>query len=118
MKLLPHHEDGDNYGRREYRSADGAWRVVRPRFGRTERPRWEVHERRREARAGWHRHAAFERRRDALAFLDTTAAAPAGRERNDSARQAAPAPESSPEPPQGRSRRPASWRRPRNGSSV
>ena len=79
MKLLPHHQD-DKHGRREYRSPDGTWRVVRsrrPGGNRNERPRWEVHERH-EDRADWHSHAAFERRRDALVFLDTTAATPGG----------------------------------------
>ena len=77
MKLIPHHQD-DKAGRREYRSPDETWRVVRPcRRGGNERPRWEVHERH-EDHAGWHCHAAFERRRDALVFLDTTAAPPGG----------------------------------------
>ena len=79
MKLIPHHQD-DKHVRREYRSPDGTWRVVRtrrPGGNRNERPRWEVHERH-EDRAGWHRHAAFERRRDALVFLDTTAVTPGG----------------------------------------
>ena len=77
MKLIPHHQD-DKAGRREYRSPDGTWRVVRPcRRGGNERPRWEVHERH-EDHAGWHCRAAFERRRDALVFLDTTAATPGG----------------------------------------
>ena len=44
MKLIPHHQD-DKYGRRE----------------------------RHEDHADWYCHAAFERRRDALVFLDTTA---------------------------------------------
>ena len=48
MKLIPHHQD-DKAG----------------------------HERH-EDHAGWHCHAAFERRRDALVFLDTTAATPGG----------------------------------------
>ena len=76
MKLIPHHQDGER--RREYRSPDGAWRVVRPRRRRNgERPRWEVHERGSRA-GGWRCHASFERRRDALVFLDTTAAAAEG----------------------------------------
>ena len=56
MRLIPHHQDDRH--RREYRSPDGTWRVVRtrrPGGNRNERPRWEVHE---------HCHAAFERRRD------------------------------------------------------
>ena len=54
MKLIPHHED-DKHGRREYRSPNGTWRVVRtrrPGGNRNERPRWEVHERH-EAHAPW-----------------------------------------------------------------
>ena len=50
-------------------------RTRRPGGNRNERPRWEVHERH-EDLVEWHCHAAFERRRDALVFLDTTAAAP------------------------------------------
>ena len=79
MKLNPHHQHDKN-GRREYRSPDETWRVVRtrrPGGNRNERPRWEVHERH-EDHADWHCHAAFERRRDALVFLDTTAATPGG----------------------------------------
>ena len=79
MKLIPHHPD-DRHGRREYRSPDGAWRVVRtrrPGGNRNEQPRWEVHERP-EDHAPWHCHAAFERRRDAVVFLDTTAVPPGG----------------------------------------
>ena len=78
MKLIPHHQD-DKYGPREYRSPDGTWRVVRTRpsgGSRNPRPRWEVHERCEDRAGGWHHHAAFERRRDALVFLDTTAATP------------------------------------------
>ena len=77
MKLIPHHQDGE-HSRREYRSPDGAWRVVRPQRRRNERPRWEVHERHAGHAGGWRCHAAFERRRDALVFLDTTAAAAEG----------------------------------------
>ena len=91
MKLIPHHQD-DKHGTREYRSPDGAGRVVqtrRPGGSRNARPRWEVHERCEGRGAGWRHHAAFERRRDALVFLDTTAASVGGRERHDSARQAA-----------------------------
>ena len=78
MRLIPHHQDA-SHGRPEYRSPDGTWRVVRtPQPGRNgnERARWEVHERP-EAHAPWHCHAAFERRRDALVFLDTTVGASA-----------------------------------------
>ena len=78
MKLIPHHQD-DKYGPREYRSPDGTWRVVRTRpsgGSRNTRPRWEVHERCEDRAGGWHHHAAFQRRRDALVFLDTTAATP------------------------------------------
>ena len=73
-------DQDDRLGRREYRSPDGTWRVVRtrrPGGNRNERPRWEVHERP-EAHAPWHCHAAFERRRDALVFLDTTTVTPGG----------------------------------------
>ena len=79
MKLIPHHQ-GDKHGHREYRSPDGTWKVVRTRRSggnRNERPRWEVHERH-ERHADWHCHAAFEPRRDALVFLDTTAVTPGG----------------------------------------
>ena len=82
MKLIPHHQHDKN-GRREYRSPDETWRVVRtrrPGGNRNERPRWEVHERH-EDHADWHCHAAFERRRDALVFLDTPAATPGGESR-------------------------------------
>ena len=75
--LIPHHQAD---GRREYRSPDGAWRVVRtrqPGRKRNEWARWEVHERP-EAHGPWHCHAAFERQRDALVFLDTTAVPPGG----------------------------------------
>ena len=80
MKLIPPHQDAKQV-RREYRSPDGTWRVVRPRRpggSRNDRPRWEVHERHEGRAGGWHRDAAFERRRDALVFLDPTAAAPGG----------------------------------------
>ena len=50
-------------------------RTRRPGGNRNERPRWEVHERH-EDLADLHCHAAFERRRDALVFLDTTAVTP------------------------------------------
>lgn len=72
MKLILHHQDDDEHGRREYRSPDGTWRVVRPQRRRNERSRWEVHERQ-GVRSEWRCHAAFERRRDALVFLDTAA---------------------------------------------
>ena len=91
MKLIPHHQD-DKHGTREYRSPDGAWRVVqtrRPGGSRNARPRWEVHERCEGRGAGWRHHAAFERRRDALVFLDTTAAASGGESVTTGARQAA-----------------------------
>ena len=61
MKLIPHHQD-DKHGTREYRSPDGAWRVVRtrrPGGSRNARPRWEVHERCEGRGAGWRHHAAF-----------------------------------------------------------
>ena len=41
MRLIPHHQDDRR--RREYRSPDGTWRVVRtrrPGGNRNERPRW------------------------------------------------------------------------------
>ena len=101
MRLIPHHQDDRH--RREYRSPDGTWRVVRtrrPGGNRNERPRWEVHERP-EAHAPWHCHAAFERRRDALVFLDTTVVTPGG---ESTAASAAPpkrseTPERQDEPP-------------------
>ena len=108
MKLIPHHLDDNEHGQREYRSPDGAWRVVRPRRRRNERSRWEVHERH-EVRADWRRHAAFERRRDALVFLDTSAVTPgenlvaaaaAPKERETSERSAEPDP-SAPRRPKG-----------------
>ena len=91
MKLIPHHQD-DKYGPREYRSPDGTWRVVRTRpsgGSRNPRPRWEVHERCEDRAGGWHHHAAFERRRDALVFLDTNGRDAGKRERHDSAPPAA-----------------------------
>ena len=99
MKLIPHHQD-DKHGRREYRSPDGAWRVVRtrrPGGNRNERPRWEVHQRH-EDHADWHCHADFERRRDALVFLDTTAVTPGG-ESTAAAAKAAPKQRETPERP-------------------
>ena len=118
MKLIPHHQHDKN-GRREYRSPDETWRVVRtrrPGGNRNERPRWEVHERH-EDHADWHcHHAAFERRRDALVFLDTTAATPGGestavttmapKQRETPERSAEPPPPSPRRPP----RRPISRR--------
>ena len=106
MRLIPHHQD-DKYGPREYRSPDGTWRVVRtPRPGgsRNDRPRWEVHERHDGRAGGWCHHAAFERRRDALVFLDTTPAASGSESVTTALRQAArdprtlaiPAPPSAP----------------------
>ena len=97
MRLIPHHQD-DKYGPREYRS-DGTWRVVRtPRPGgsRNDRPRWEVHERNEGRAGGWCHHAAFERRRDALVFLDTTATEPG----NESVTTAPPRRRETPEPSQ------------------
>ena len=63
-------------------------------------PLGEVHERP-EAHAPWHCHAAFERRRDALVFLDTTVVTPGG---ESTAASAAPpkrseTPERQDEPP-------------------
>ena len=116
MKLIPHHQD-DKYGPREYRSPDGTWRVVRtrpPGRSRNARPRWEVHERCEARAGGWRHHAAFERRRDALLFLDTTAATPA----KESVTTAPPRRRESPGitgRPDGRGTVPP---RPRNGSSV
>ncbi len=98
MRLIPHHQD-DKYGPREYRSPDGTWRVVRtPRPGgsRNDRPRWEVHERHEGRAGGWCHHAAFERRRDALVFLDTTAPEPG----NESVTTASPRRRETPEPSQ------------------
>ena len=104
MKLIPHHQDDNEHGRREYRSPDGAWRVVRPRRRRHERSRWEVHERH-EGRAGWRRQAAFERRRDALVFLDTSAVT-GGEDLAAAAAKERETPERSAEPDQSAPRRP------------
>ena len=107
MKLIPHHQD-DKHGTREYRSPDGAWRVVqtrRPGGSRNARPRWEVHERYEGRGAGWRHHAAFERRRDALVFLDTTAAAPGGESVTTAPARRRETPEPSQEPPQSSPRR-------------
>ena len=101
MKLIPHHQD-------EYRSPDGAWRVVRtrrPGGSRNARPRWEVHERCEGSGAGWRHHAAFERRRDALVFLDTTAAASGGESVTTAPARRRETPEPSQEPPQSSPRR-------------
>ena len=107
MKLIPHHQD-DKHGTREYRSPDGAWRVVqtrRPGGSRNARPRWEVHERCEGRGAGWRHHAAFERRRDALVFLDTTAAASGGESVTTAPARRRETPEPSQEPPQSSPRR-------------
>ena len=107
MRLIPHHQD-DKYGPREYRSPDGTWRVVRtPRPGgsRNDRPRWEVHERHEGRAGGWCHHAAFERRRDALVFLDTTAAASGGESVTTAPARRRETPEPSQEPPQSSPRR-------------
>ena len=109
MKLIPHHQD-DKYGLRDYHSPDGARRVVRtrrPGGSRNNRPCWEVHERHEDRAGSWDRHAVLERRRDALVFLDTTAAAPG---RSGTAVTTAPprrreTPEPSQEPPQSSPRR-------------
>ena len=101
MKLIPHHQD-------EYRSPDGAWRVVqtrRPGGSRNARPRWEVHERCEGRGAGWRHHAAFERRRDALVFLDTTAAASVGESVTTAPARRRETPEPSQGPPQSSPRR-------------
>ena len=89
MKLIPHHQD-DKHDPREYRSPDGTWRVLRtrrPGGSRNDRPRWEVHERHEGRVDGW---------RDALVFLDTTAAAPG----NESVTTAPPKRSETPEPSQ------------------
>ena len=98
----------DKHGTREYRSPDGAWRVVRtrrPGGSRNARPRWEVHERCEGRGAGWRHHAAFERRRDALVFLDTTAAASGGESVTTAPARRRETPEPSQEPPQSSPRR-------------
>ena len=91
MKLIPHHHD-DKHGTREYRSPDGAWRVVRtrrPGGNRNARPRWEVHERCEGRGAGW-RHPRRLRAPAGRAGLPGHHGRSAGgRERHDSARQAA-----------------------------
>ena len=93
-RLIPHHQD-DKYGPREYRSPERVVRTRRPGGSGNDRPRWEVHERQEGRAAGWRRrHAAFERRRDALVFLDTTAAEPG----NESVTTAPPRRRETPEP--------------------
>ena len=107
MKLIPHHQD-DKHGPREYRSPDGTWRVLRtrrPGGGRNDRPRWEVHERHESRVDGWRHHAAFERRRDALVFLDTTAAAPGNESVTTAPPKRSETPGPSQEPPQSSPRR-------------
>ena len=69
------------------------------------RPRWEVHERCEGRGAGWRHHAAFERRRDALVFLDTTAAASGGESVTTAPARRRETPEPSQEPPQSSPRR-------------
>ena len=72
---------------------------------RNARPRWEVHERCEGRGAGWRHHAAFERRRDALVFLDTTAAASGGESVTTAPARRRETPEPSQEPPQSSPRR-------------
>ncbi len=67
-----------------------------PSVAGTKRPRWEVHERHGGHAGGWRCHAAFERRRDALVFPDTPAAATEG----ESVTTAPPRPRGLPEPSQ------------------
>ena len=62
--IPPYHQDDNKDGRREYRSPDGTWRVVRPcrRGGNRKRTaHWEVHEPQRGTTPTWHCRAAFER---------------------------------------------------------
>ena len=75
------------------------------RWGRIARPRWEVHERCEGRGAGWRHHAAFERRRDALVFLDTTTAASGGESVTTAPARRRETPEPSQEPPQSSPRR-------------
>ena len=78
MKLIPHHQD-DKYGPREYRSPDGTWRVVRtspPAGAGTPGHAGRFTNVARTALAAGIITPPFERRRDALVFLDTTAATP------------------------------------------
>ena len=56
--------------------------------------------------AGWRHHAAFERRRDALVFLDTTAAASGGESVTTAPARRRETPEPSQEPPSGSDPRP------------
>ena len=69
MKLIPRHEAGKN-GRREYRTHDDRWRLVRTKSGpQPGSARWEVHEA--GSRPGeWSSAAAFAKRRDARLFLE------------------------------------------------
>ena len=94
MRLIPHHQDA-SHGRPEYRSPDGTWRVVRTRQPGPQRERTGTlggSRGFRGPRSSWHCHAAFERRLDALVFLDTTAVVPGGE------RTAAAAAEPEPDP--------------------
>ena len=91
MKLIPHHQD-DKHGTREYRSPDGAWRVVRtrrPGGSGNARPRWEGSR----ALRGPRRRLASSRRLRAPAgragLPGHHGRSVGGRERHDSARQAA-----------------------------
>ena len=69
MKLTPRHEPGKN-GRREYRTPDGRWRLVRTKSGlRPNSARWEVHEATDQPEE-WTPSAAFAKRRDARLFLE------------------------------------------------
>ena len=69
MKLTPRHEPGKN-GRREYRTADGRWRLVRTKSGpQPNSARWEVHEATDQPEE-WSPSAAFAKRRDARLFLE------------------------------------------------
>ena len=69
MKLTPRHEPGKN-GRREYRTPDGRWRLVRTQSGpQPNSARWEVHEATDQPEE-WSPSAAFAKRRDAKLFLE------------------------------------------------
>ena len=69
MKLTPRHEPGKN-GRREYRTPDGRWRLVRTKSGpQPSSARWEVHEATDQPEE-WSPSAAFAKRRDARLFLE------------------------------------------------
>ena len=78
MKLIPHHQD-DKHGTREYRSPAGAWRVVqtrRPGGSRNARPRREVHHGR--SVGGRERHdSARQAARDPRTLAGTTPVQPA-----------------------------------------